>query len=107
MAEENRPAWDQDAAEAMVGAVVLIGITRLHPDGNRQEQMHGVIVSVDSREGFEISLGGARVGETYWLPPDPSCFERARPGQYRLRSTGEVIVDPDYISDWTIEPPQQ
>jgi hypothetical protein len=102
---DSRPEWDSEAAEVMIGAVVLIGITRRSPAGDEQEQMHGVIQSVDPDNGVEIILSGAREGETCRLPPDLGSFQPAPPGEYRLRSTGEVVVDPDYISQWTIEPP--
>ena len=37
----------------------------------------------------------------YWnLPPDPSLIQPAPPGEYRMRSTGEVITNPDFITTW-------
>lgn len=101
----ERPAWDQTRAAKLVGATVLIGITRLSAAGAGREQMFGVIRSADARKGFEVVLGGSRSGQIYWIPPDLRNFSAARPGEYRLRSTGEVISDPDYISNWTIQPP--
>ena len=47
-----------------------------------------------------IQLWGS--DETYTLPPDLRNYEPAAPGEYRLRSTGEVVADPDFISNWTI-----
>ena len=41
-------------------------------------------------------------GEIEWLPPDLRAFKKARPGEYRLRSTGEVVLDPDYTTVLTI-----
>jgi hypothetical protein len=83
---------------------VLIGITRVRDDGSETEQMFGVIVSVNARHGFEIALQGLRKGETYWLPPDLRNIFPAPPGEYRLRSTGEIVINPDYTSTWTINP---
>ena len=105
MSDTGIQDWDQDAAEAMIGAVVLIGITHRLPDGEMQEQMHGVIHDMDETNGFGIILSGAREGESYRLPPDLGSFQPAPPGEYRLRSTGETVVDPDYTSQWTVEPP--
>lgn len=99
------PAWNDAQAAKLVGATVLIGITRLDASGAEQEQMFGVVRSADARDGFEVLLEGARSGETYWLPPDLRNFVPAPPGEYRLRSTGEVVTDPDYTSTWTIQPP--
>lgn len=103
--EDDRPGWDDGVADAMIGAVVLIGLTWRRPEGEEQTQLYGVIQTADPENGFEIILSGAHEGETYWLPPDLSSFQPAPRGEYRLRSTGEIVVDPDYISQWTIDPP--
>lgn len=103
--DHEPPEWNEDDAQRIVGARVLIGITRLLPDGATQEQMHGLITSADRAKGFSVTLAGARDGETYWLPPDLRNFSSAAPGEYRLRSTGETVVNPDFISTWTIEAP--
>ena len=98
----DRPRWDQARAHAMIGARVLIGLTRSGPEGDRLEQMVGIVASVDPRHGFEIRLQGTRTGEVYWLPPHLDTFKPAQPGQYHLRSSGEVIVDPDFTTTWTV-----
>ena len=47
-------------------------------------------------------------GEVLTLPPNPDAFTDAKPGIYRLRSTGEEVVDPDLTTVWTIrEPPNE
>lgn len=102
----ERPAWsDQDAAK-LVGARILVGLTYLESTGPRQEQFFGVVRSADSAKGFEVVLEGSREGETYWLPPDLRSFCPAPAGEYRLRSTGEVVIDPDYTSTWNVTPPE-
>ena len=103
----ERPAWDERQAASLVGATVLIGITRLRADGSEQEQMFGTIISANARRGFEIAPEGSREGEIYWLPPDHRNFFPAQPGEYRLRSTGEIVTDPTYTSTWTINPGPQ
>ena len=103
----ERPAWDERQAASLVGATVLIGITRVRADGSEQEQMFGTIISANARRGFEIALEGSREGEIYWLPPDHRNLFPAQPGEYRLRSTGEVVTDPAYTSTWTIDPGPQ
>lgn len=100
----ERPIRDEQHADRLIGATVLIGLTRVHPDGAQsQEQMFGVIRSANSRDGFEILLSGTRAGETYWLPPDPLKLVAAPSGEYRLRSTGEVVTDPDFTTSWIVE----
>lgn len=80
-----------------VGKRLLVGITVHTADGEfvYQEQFHGVIVTAD--EGgvvIQRADNGARVS----LPPE---LQEATPGNYRLRSTGEVLVNPDYLAKWS------
>jgi hypothetical protein len=94
--------WDDDLARDLVGKRVLIGITFT---GSVREttQRHGTIVETDEDRGVAIEL--ADEGEVFWLPPDVRAFRPARPGNYRLRSTGEIVVDPDLTTTWTIADP--
>lgn len=39
-------------------------------------------------------------GEEFSIPNDPTAIERAKKGVYRLRSSGEEITDPDFLSAW-------
>lgn len=96
-----------DAERDWVGMVVIVGLTRLAPDGSvvEQEQFHGVVITVDRNRGIALDLSGQRGGEVYWLPPDLRSFEKAAPGDYTLRSTGELVRDPDLISKWTVTRP--
>jgi len=43
--------------------------------------------------------------EAFTLPPDLGAFDRAQPGEYRLGTNGETVVDPDYVSTWTVRAP--
>lgn len=95
------PPFDIEMARRLVGKRVLIGLTFVgQGEPDRHEQMNGVVKDV-SEDGFAIHLSN---DETYWLPPDLRPWKNADPGQYRLRSTGEVIVDPDYITNWYVTP---
>ena len=105
MSEEDRPVWDDDQAQAILGKRVLVGLTYSDADGPRQEQMFGVVTHADRKNGIVLTLQGDRDGEIYRLPPDPSAFHPAAPNEYRLRSTGEVVTDPDYLSTWSINSP--
>lgn len=102
---DTQPEWDAQTATELVGKRVLIGITFVTGDCSEQEQMFGAIAETDPQRGVRIALQGSRAGEDYWLPPDLRSFFVASPGEYRLRSTGEVVVDPDWIATWTIERP--
>lgn len=105
--EASRPPWDSARALSLVAKRVLIGITYCDQDDNflEQKQLHGTIIEADAKKGFAVRLEGQREGEVYWLPPDLRAFEPAKPGEYRLRSTGEVVVDPDFISTWIVNRP--
>lgn len=104
MTSGRRGERDVRQWETFIGCTVVVGLTYLDPDKTpgRQEQFYGVITYAGP-EGLELTLSGSREGESYWLPPQVEAFEPARPGVYRLRSTGEELVDPDYTTTWFIE----
>jgi hypothetical protein len=89
---------------SLVGKTVLIGITRVDHDDELIEKTEkvGRIVSVDPVDGIKVDVGEA---ELFTLPPNPDDFHDARPGVYRLRSTGEEVKDPDLTTVWTIKEP--
>lgn len=105
--EQHRPAWDHDQAERLHGSTVLVGLTYNEPAGMRQEQIFGTVMAADPDEGITLRLEGRRSGQVYTLPPDLGAFIPAKPGTYRLRSTGEIVVDPDYTTSWTSTPQKQ
>ena len=99
----DRPLFDHALAAELLGKHVLVGITKLDHEENLLEQVqyHGEVVVADQRDGFCVKLRGTREGQFEWLPPDTRAFTPARPGEYRLYSTGEVIANPDYTTTWT------
>ena len=100
-------SWDEEVARECIGKIVLIGITHLLPEGDRDEQMFGKIVSAMRSEGIYVELMGSREGSSYRLPPVTSALRKANRGFYRLRSTGEVVTDPDYTASWDVSPPSK
>ncbi len=102
---DEPPSWDPQKAAALIGSKVLIGLTFVSDAGEEQVQMHGVVTEATPESGIEIALEGNRAGDTYRLPPDLRGFFPAPPGEYRLRSTGEVVIDPDFTANWTISRP--
>ncbi len=93
-------------AGEILGKTVLVGLTYMTADGRvrEREQLHGVVVSADEELGIEIRQAS---GEIFTLPPAFDSFEPADPGEYTLRSTGEVISDPDLLCSWTITEPAE
>lgn len=84
----------------LLGKTILIGIT-YYAKGNKlieQKQFWGtVIVAKDNK-----ILVRQENGEIFRLPPDLRSIKSAPKGEYRLHSTGEIVVDPDYISVWNV-----
>ncbi|OCB15756.1 hypothetical protein A5717_06550 [Mycolicibacterium porcinum] len=96
--EEQDNAFSVDGL-VLIGARVLVGIT--YRDGKRSSsiQRYGTVTRCDD-EVIEIESPD---GETFTLPPAPESFSPAAPGEYRLRSTGEVITDPNFLAMWTVD----
>lgn len=110
MSEEEplHPDWDEARARWLVGKHVLVGIRRYAADGAtlvEQSQYHGIIVEAHSRRGFRIKCVGERDGDAETLPPETRAFIDAESGEYRLHSTGEVVVDPDVTTAWAFTAP--
>lgn len=85
---------------AMIGSTLLVGVTYLATDGEVDAvvELHGLVTSVDPLVTIE------RDGqEEFTLPPEPQAYEKAQPGEYRLHTTGEVVVNPGYTSMWIVE----
>lgn len=95
---------DEEFAAELVGTHLLVGVTHVDHGGNvvRQEQFHGTVLRANATEGVVIVDSA---GEEHWVPLDREAFRLADPGTYRLRSTGEEVVDPEWLSTWTVYPP--
>jgi hypothetical protein len=90
--------------EELVGKYVLVGITRKdRRDADLGlEQFHGRVIASDPARGLSLRLEGSRAGDVCSLPPDLRSFKAAPPGNYRLRTTGEVVQDPDFVATWVV-----
>lgn len=99
--EGGAPRLNEERARFAIGKRVLVGLTTLSGAGElvEQRQFAGRVVTGRPRPG-----PGARAGrsEPLLAAPDVRPLEEAPPGEYRLRSTGEVELDPDYLCTWTI-----
>ena len=100
--DAEAPTFDAAHAGSLIGKRVLVGITYENRRGEmtRTEQVFGTVAFADP-QGIRVDLDGVRRGETKWLPPSTGVFRAAPTGEYRLRSTGEVVVDPDFTAQWT------
>jgi len=108
--DDGLPAWDQEEADGLVGQLLLAGITYLAADGKTvksQVQCYGRVTSA-TPSGISIVCEGKQwSGQSMTLPLDMRAFQLAKPGQYRLRSTGETIDNPDLTTSWTMTEPSK
>jgi hypothetical protein len=105
---DGPPEWDQSEADWLIGKIVLVGITRRASDGTTIKshgRYHGKIVRADRGAGIAIECEGIWSGKTITLPPMTGAFHPANSGEYCLRSTGEIIKDPDVLTTWSITEP--
>lgn len=88
----------------LIGKVILIGLTYYTDDDVfiEQKQFWGTVTEANDWR-ILVKLNN---GELFSLPPDLSSTRIAPPGEYRLRSTGEIIVDPDFLTTWNINRPR-
>ena len=80
---------------------IIVGITFLDSGGAllEQFQMHGRVVAASGAHGIVLIRPD---GGRFVIPPSPRWLRAARPGEYRLRATGEVVIDPDYLMSATL-----
>ena len=89
----------------LIEKVMLIGLTYYTHDNVFIEQRQYWGTVIESNEN-RICVK-QKNGEVITLPPDLRSTKPAPPGEYRLRSTGEIIVDPDFLTTWNINKPPQ
>src|SRR5262249_25255393 len=105
--ESSGESWDAAFAADLIGKTLLIGLTRLDASGSvvEQLQLHGIVTEASPDVGITVICQGDSLGEKFRRPPELSAIVAAEPGSYQLKSTGEVVIDPDYTTSWTIQSP--
>jgi hypothetical protein len=83
----------------IVGARLLVGVTVREPDGTvvSRTQFCGVVLEV--ADGVVVV---DKDGEPALLPSDDLAYTSAPRGTYTLSGSGEVVVDPDYVTTWDV-----
>ncbi len=86
-----------------IGKSILVGWTLVAKDGSElgKAQLHGTILSVSESDGIVLERADGK--GKFTLPPDLDSLKEANPGHYHLKDSQEVVIDPEYISTWTIE----
>jgi hypothetical protein len=102
MSAEDR--WDHNFAAWLLGKYVLVGLTYLDHTGNEidRHEVHGRVKSVDQKTAIVLERTGQLDDQDFRLPPDTTVFEPAEPGDYRLKTTGEIVSNPDALATWTV-----
>jgi hypothetical protein len=95
--------WENAQAD-LIGRTTLIELQHVDARGKHLllEHAFGTVVSADSKNGIFIDCLGIRSGTQLALPGEIENFHAARPGLYKLETTGEEVQDPDFFSTWTI-----
>jgi len=96
---------DEDPAEAYLGKLLLIGLSILDEDDVLLERFetYGPIVVADAQQ---IVIEKADGSGRYAIPPVYDSLEEAEPGDYRLRSSGETVSNPDFTASFDIICPE-
>jgi hypothetical protein len=86
----------------LIGARLLVGVTLRARDGTllSQEQFCGRVLDVAG--GVVVVERPHAPGDPALLPADPAGYEKAPAGRYVLSTTGEAVVDPDYLTSWDV-----
>lgn len=101
-------SFDDDAALGFIGKSLLVGVTKTTATGDivARCELHGIIVAVTAA-GIDVELRGPHDGKTWRMPPWLFDLHPAAAGCYRLRTTGEVVVDPDFLFTMSIRTPHR
>ena len=97
---------DEQFAAELLGTDVLVGVTLVDHAGRVKErrQFHARVVEASVEDGVTlVDTDGCE----HWLPLDRAAYEPAEPGEYELRSTGQIVVDPTWLTKWIVKPPHR
>lgn len=84
------------------GKVFLIGLTFIDEQGEimEQYQTHGTVSKLTVDGFFKIVREDHSI---FTIPYDKDTIRKAKEGEYREKTTGEIITNPDYIMTWEIK----
>ena len=88
-----------------VGSCLLMSLTYLNATGavDHKIQLYGIITRINEAI---IAVNLQDTGEEFTLPADISALTAAPEGEYRLKPSGAVVVNPDYLVVYTIGKPE-
>ena len=87
--------------EFLRGKVFLIGLTFIDNEGEliEQYQTHGIVSELTDDGLIRIKR---KDNSIFQMPYDKDTINKADKGEYRLRATKEVVIDPDFLMTWEI-----
>ena len=87
--------------EYLKGKVFLIGLTFIDKEDEfiEQYQTHGIVSELTDDGLIRIKR---KDNSIFQMPYDKDTINKADKGEYRLRATKEVVVDPDFLMTWEI-----
>ncbi|HYY10351.1 MAG TPA: hypothetical protein VE781_05395 [Kineosporiaceae bacterium] len=79
-----------------------MGVNVRSPDGQllHREQFCGRVLAV--ADGTVVVERPHAPAQPAVLPADFAAYDEAAPGRYVLQTTGEVVVDPDFVTTWDV-----
>ena len=89
-------------ARQLEGRRILIGVTHERLDGTYEQEQFVGTAHVTDQETYCLVTIDCDDGESRDYPFDARTLERAPPGEYRLRSTGVVVKNPDFLMTWIV-----
>ena len=92
-----------EASDSIIGAHILVGLTYLNEE-KEQIQLHGHITSMSKST---IEFKRADGNGLFSIPFEGELEEADFEAIYTLNSTGEKVTNVNFISSWTISPPEK
>jgi hypothetical protein len=87
----------------IAGRTILVGITRQARDGSYEQEQFVGIAGIEDCKTYALVRLRCDDGEVRDYPFDARTLQRAPAGEYRLRSTGQVVRNPDFLMTWIME----
>ena len=84
------------------GARILVGVTKLADDGSYEQEQFVGTAEIEDRGTHALLRLQCDDGQAREYPFDARALQRAPAGEYRLRGTGEVVRNPDFLMIWTV-----
>jgi hypothetical protein len=93
--------YEDNTKKLPLGSCVLVKLNYCDEEGDvvEEKQFHGLIDRITTEE---VVIKNPNNGKEVSLPPLFGSYVKAEKGKYDLPSTGEFVIDPDFITEWTL-----